>query len=56
MNRASMKKRFLSIDDDGITRFCYCEKGSKVFQQPSIIFIHGFSSDKNTWLSVIKVS
>src|ERR1700677_1612633 len=57
MHRAGLKKRFLSIDDDNeVITFCYCEKGSKVPQQPSIVFIHGFSSNKYTWSSVIKVS
>ena len=57
MQRAGLKKRFLSIDDEGGNSvFCYCEKGTKVPQQPSIVFIHGFSSDKHTWTSIIKVS
>jgi pimeloyl-ACP methyl ester carboxylesterase len=57
MHRAGLEKRFLSIDDvDGTTVFCYAEKGTKVPEQPSIVFIHGFSSDKNTWVKIIKVS
>jgi pimeloyl-ACP methyl ester carboxylesterase len=57
MRRAGLKKRFLSIDDHHRTpMFCYCEKGSKVSRQPSIVFIHGFSSDKYAWLDIIKVS
>jgi pimeloyl-ACP methyl ester carboxylesterase len=57
MYRAGLKKQFLLIDDgDEIVMFCYVEKGSKVPQKPSIVFIHGFSSDKNAWLNVIKVS
>ncbi len=57
MVRASLKKRFLPIDDDdGTTMLCYCEKGSNVPGQPSMVFIHGFSSNKQAWLSVIKVS
>jgi len=57
MHRAGLKKHFLVIDDgNGAIMFCYAEKGSKVPEKPSIIFIHGFSSDKTAWLNVIKVS
>ncbi len=59
MRRAGLKKHFLTITDDDdyeTVTFCYCEKGSKVQEQPSIIFIHGFSSDKNTWSNMIKVN
>ena len=57
MHRAGLKKRFVLIDDnDDKIMFCYCEKGSKVAQQPSIIFIHGFSADKYAWLNIIKVN
>jgi hypothetical protein len=57
MHRAGLKKIFLQIDDaDERVMFCYAEKGCKVLQQPSLIFIHGFSSDKHAWTSIIKVS
>jgi hypothetical protein len=57
MRRAGLKKHFVTImdDDNKPVKFCYCEKGIKVPQQPSIIFIHGFSSDKHTWSKMIKV-
>jgi abhydrolase domain-containing protein 6 len=57
MRRAGLKKHFLTINDenDETMTFCYAEKGSKIPEQPSIIFIHGFSSDKHTWLNMIKV-
>jgi pimeloyl-ACP methyl ester carboxylesterase len=55
MRRAGLNKRFLSIDN-GKTMFCYCEKGTKVAKQSSIVFIHGFSGDKYAWLNIIKVS
>ena len=56
MEKAGIEKKFLSINNnDSSTTFCYLEKGRKVEQQPSIIFIHGFSSDKYTWLNIIKV-
>ncbi len=59
MRRAGLKKHFLTInidDNNKTTAFCYCEKGCKVAEQPSIIFIHGFSSDKHTWSNMIKVN
>jgi len=49
-------KRSLVIDDDQNTIFSYYEKGSKILGQISFIFIHGFSSTKESWLSLIKVS
>ncbi|CAF4089184.1 unnamed protein product [Rotaria sordida] len=42
------------MDDDMNAKLCYCEKGVEVVGQPSLVFIHGFSSSKSTWLSVIK--
>jgi pimeloyl-ACP methyl ester carboxylesterase len=57
MHRAGLKKRYVLLDDgNGASLICYAEKGSKVAEQPSIVFIHGFSSDKSTWLGIIKVS
>jgi len=49
-------KRSLVIDDDQHIMFSYYEKGSKIPEQPSIIFIHGFSASKESWLSLVKVS
>ncbi len=49
-------KRSLVIDDDQNIIFSYYEKGSKILEQPSIIFIHGFSASKESWLSLVKVS
>ncbi|CAF0981765.1 unnamed protein product [Adineta steineri] len=59
MRRAGVKKRFLTInknddDEDERITFCYCERGSKDSHKPTLVFIHGFSSDKHTWLTVIK--
>lgn len=58
MRRAGLAKHFMTIADenDEIVTFCYAEKGSKIPEQPSIIFIHGFSSDKYAWLNIIKVN
>ena len=55
LHRAGLKKRFVSIDN-GKTMFCYCEKGTKVENQSSIVFIHRFSGDKYSWINIIKVS
>ncbi len=49
-------KHSLVIGDDQNTIFSYYEKGSKVLGQTTFIFIHGFSSTKESWLSLIKVS
>lgn len=54
--QAGLKKRFLSLDNDKNITFCYYEKGSRVPGQSSMIFIHGFSSSKEAWCSLIEVS
>jgi pimeloyl-ACP methyl ester carboxylesterase len=46
----------LKTESDGSAAFSYSEKGVKVDGKPSIVFIHGFSSNKETWLPIIKVS
>jgi hypothetical protein len=46
----------LSIENDGSAAFSYCEKGFKTNGKPSIVFVHGLSSNKETWLPIIKVS
>ena len=57
MRRAGLEKYFLTINDDDETIIvCYCEKGSRVPEKPSIVFIHGFSSDKHAWSTIIKVN
>ncbi|CAF3521951.1 unnamed protein product [Rotaria sp. Silwood1] len=52
--RAGLQKKYLSIDDDATSMFSYCEKGSKVDGQPTIVFVHGLSSNKETWLPIVK--
>jgi pimeloyl-ACP methyl ester carboxylesterase len=54
--RAGLTKYFLTVDDDGSAAFSYSEKGIKVDGKPSIVFVHGLSSNKETWLPIIKVS
>jgi pimeloyl-ACP methyl ester carboxylesterase len=46
----------LPIDDGGSSAFSYSEKGIKVDGKPTIVFVHGLSSNKETWLPIIKVS
>jgi len=49
-------KRFLSIDDEHDTVFSYYERGVPNKKHPSIVFIHGFSGEKESWLDLVKVS
>ncbi|CAF1618117.1 unnamed protein product [Rotaria magnacalcarata] len=51
---AGVKKHSLSIDNDKKTIFSYYEKGKQVPGQSSMIFIHGFSSNKESWLSLLQ--
>ncbi|CAF1625932.1 unnamed protein product, partial [Adineta ricciae] len=56
-HRAGVKKHYLTIENvnDGKSEtFCYYEKETQTVNRTSLIFIHGFSSDKNTWLNTIK--
>ncbi|CAF3738248.1 unnamed protein product [Rotaria socialis] len=52
--RAGLQKRSLSIDANGTSMFSYCEKGKKMHGQPTVVFIHGLSSNKETWLPIVK--
>ncbi|CAF1056914.1 unnamed protein product [Rotaria sordida] len=51
---AGVKKHSLSINNDTNTMFSYYEKGKRVLGQSTMIFIHGFSSNKESWLSLMK--
>jgi pimeloyl-ACP methyl ester carboxylesterase len=53
--RAGLTKHSLLVDTDGSAAFSYSEKGVKVNGKPSIVFVHGLSSNKETWLPIIKV-
>ncbi len=55
-HRAGLTKRSLVVDNDGTTAFSYSEKGSRNREKPSIVFIHGLSSNKETWIPIVKVS
>ncbi|CAF1545700.1 unnamed protein product, partial [Didymodactylos carnosus] len=50
--RAGLKKHTLVVDDN--IRISYCVRGEKNDNTPTLLFVHGLSSDKETWLSVIK--
>ncbi|CAF0847787.1 unnamed protein product [Adineta steineri] len=51
---AGVTKRSISLNDDANTIVSYYEKGKFIPGQPSMIYIHGFSSNKEAWLSVLK--
>ncbi|CAF1229084.1 unnamed protein product [Rotaria sordida] len=53
--RAGLTKHSLPIDNSGIAAsFSYAEKGSRNPEKPSIVFVHGLSSNKETWIPIIK--
>lgn len=54
--QAGHTKRKLEVDDRGSATFSYTEKGRKRPDRPSIVFVHGLSSNKETWIPVVKVS
>ena len=53
---AGVTKKSLIIGEDQKVIWSYYEKGSPVIGQPTMIFLHGFSSNKEAWLYSIKVS
>ncbi len=54
--KAGLKNCSLPIDGNKTTRFSYYEKGSRIPGQSTMIFIHGFSSSKEAWVSLVEVS
>ena len=54
--KAGLKKCSLPLNIDKSARFSYYEKGTKVPGQSSMVFIHGFSSNKEAWVSLVDVS
>ncbi|CAF5178153.1 unnamed protein product, partial [Rotaria magnacalcarata] len=53
--RAGLTKHSLLTDNNGVrASFSYNEKGSRNREKPSIVFVHGLSSNKETWISIIK--
>ncbi|CAF3875210.1 unnamed protein product, partial [Rotaria sordida] len=53
--RAGLTKHSLPIDNSGnAASFSYAEKGSRNPEKPSIVFVHGLSSNKETWIPIIK--
>ena len=53
--RAGLKKHKLNLDNEQNTSFSYYEKGSRVKGVPTIIFVHGLSSNKETFILIIQV-
>jgi pimeloyl-ACP methyl ester carboxylesterase len=53
--QAGLIKCSLPVENDGSAAFSYSEKGVKIDGKPSIVFVHGFSSNKETWLPIVKV-
>jgi pimeloyl-ACP methyl ester carboxylesterase len=54
--RAGLKKHLLAIDNNATAAFSYAEKGTRTPGKPSIVFVHGLSSNKETWIPIIQVS
>lgn len=54
--RAGLSKCSLVVDNKTTTVFSYAEKGTLNPEKPSIVFVHGLSSNKETWIPIIKVS
>jgi predicted alpha/beta-fold hydrolase len=54
-HRAGLTKHSLPVKDNGTAAFSYSEKGSRNREKPSIVFVHGLSSNKETWIPIIKV-
>jgi pimeloyl-ACP methyl ester carboxylesterase len=46
----------LAIDNNATAAFSYAEKGTRTPGKPSIVFVHGLSSNKETWIPIIQVS
>jgi pimeloyl-ACP methyl ester carboxylesterase len=53
--RAGHTKHSLPVDNNGAAAFSYTEKGSRNPGKPSIVFVHGLSSNKETWIPIVKV-
>lgn len=53
--QAGLVKHSLPVNRDGTAAFSYAEKGHKIDGQPTIVFVHGLASNKETWLSILKV-
>jgi pimeloyl-ACP methyl ester carboxylesterase len=54
--RAGLTRHSLPIENNGAAAFSYAEKGRRQPGKPSIVFVHGLSSNKETWIPIIKVS
>ena len=54
--RAGLSKHLLVVDNNGTSAFSYAEKGDRNPDKPSMVFVHGLSSNKETWTPIVKVS
>ena len=54
--RAGLSKHSLVVDNNTTSVFSYAEKGIRNPEKSSIVFVHGLSSNKETWIPIIKVS
>ncbi|CAF2160290.1 unnamed protein product [Rotaria magnacalcarata] len=53
--QAGLTKHLLLTDNNGVpASFSYTEKGSRNREKPSIVFVHGLSSNKETWIPIVK--
>ncbi|UJR17638.1 hypothetical protein I4U23_004534 [Adineta vaga] len=52
--QAGLVKHSLQVTTEGTATFSYSEKGNRIDRQPTVVFVHGLSSNKETWLSIIK--
>ncbi|KAK6968745.1 monoacylglycerol lipase abhd6-B, partial [Biomphalaria glabrata] len=48
---AGLKTKYVS---DGQVTFCYGEKNKPRPDKPSLVFIHGFTANKESWSQSIK--
>ncbi|CAF1492081.1 unnamed protein product [Adineta steineri] len=52
--QAGLTKHTLNIDNNPSKAFSYAEKGTRSSGKPTVIFVHGISSNKETWIPIIK--
>jgi len=54
--RLLLRKAGLTIKYEqlGGSKFCYAERGTSTPERSSIVFVHGFTSSKDSWVSTMK--
>lgn len=53
--KAGLRKHSIPLDNDKNIRFSYYERGVKIPGQASMVFVHGFSSSKESWITLVDV-